>query len=52
MARLREVKEACDGKAIKQAIDDLNARSTEFAARRMNASIQKALSGQNLETFD
>jgi molecular chaperone HscA len=52
MARLREVKEACDSKAIKQAIDDLNARSTEFAARRMNASIQKALSGQNLETFD
>ncbi len=52
MAVLREVKQDSDEKAIKRAIDALNAKSTEFAARRMNASIQKALSGQDLEKFE
>jgi molecular chaperone HscA len=52
IAVLREVTEACDGKAIKQAIDKLNAKSSEFAARRMNASIQKALAGQELDKFE
>jgi len=52
MTRLAEVKQGSDEKAIKQAIDALNAKSTEFAARRMNASIQKALSGQDLEKFE
>jgi molecular chaperone HscA len=52
MAQLREVKQGSEEKAIKQAIDALNAKSTEFAARRMNASIQKALSGQDLDKFE
>lgn len=52
MARLAEIKAGSDSKAIKQAVDRLNASSTEFAARRMNASIQKALSGQDLEKFE
>jgi molecular chaperone HscA len=52
MAVLRDVKRGDDEKAIKQAIDALNAKSTEFAARRMNASIQKALSGQDLGKFE
>jgi len=52
METLREVKQGNNEKAIKQAIDALNAKSTEFAARRMNASIQKALSGQDLEKFE
>jgi len=52
MARLAELKQGSDEKAIKQAIDALNGKSTEFAARRMNASIQKALSGQDLEKFE
>ncbi len=52
MGQLAQIKQGNDSKAIKQAIDSLNAKSTEFAARRMNASIQKALSGQDLEKFE
>jgi molecular chaperone HscA len=52
MGVLRDVKQGNDGKAIKQAIDSLNAKSTDFAARRMNAGIKKALSGQDLEKFE
>jgi len=52
MAVLSELKQGNDSKAIKRAIDSLNGKSTEFAARRMNASIQKALSGQDLEKFE
>jgi len=52
MAKLRDVKQGRDEKAIKQAIEALNAKSTEFAARRMNASIQQALSGQDLDKFE
>ncbi len=52
MAKLAAAKAGNDSKVIKQAIDALNAQSTEFAARRMNASIQKALSGQDLEKFE
>lgn len=52
MAQLAGIKQGNDSKAIKRAIDSLNGKSTEFAARRMNASIQKALSGQDLEKFE
>jgi molecular chaperone HscA len=52
MARLAEIMQGSNSKAIKQAIDSLNGNSTEFAARRMNASIQKALAGQDLEKFE
>jgi molecular chaperone HscA len=52
MDTLREVKQGNDEKAIKKAIDALNSKSTEFAARRMNASIQQALSGQDLDKFE
>ena len=52
MAALRELRQSSDSKAIKRAMDSLNGKSTEFAARRMNASIQKALSGQDLEKFE
>jgi len=52
MARLAEIMQGSNSKAIKQAIDSLNGKSTEFAARRMNASIQKALAGQDLEKFE
>ena len=52
MQALRELKSRTDQRRIKQAIDRLNANSAEFAARRMNASIKKALSGQQLERFE
>jgi molecular chaperone HscA len=52
MTNLREVAQGSDEKAIKRTIDKLNAESSEFAARRMNASIQKALAGQELDKFE
>lgn len=52
MTQLREQKDLTDHRRIKQAIDQLNAGSAEFAARRMNASIKRALSGQQLERFE
>ena len=52
MDALRQLMGSSDYRLIKQAIDKLNAGSSEFAARRMNASIKKALSGQDLERFE
>lgn len=52
IAELRQLAQGSDEKAIKRAIDALNAESSEFAARRMNASIQQALAGQELDKFE
>ncbi|MBE0509304.1 MAG: Fe-S protein assembly chaperone HscA [Chromatiales bacterium] len=52
MDSLRQLLGSSDYRLIKQAIDKLNVGSSEFAARRMNASIKKALSGQDLERFE
>lgn len=38
-----------DATAIHQAVDALNIATEEFAAKRMNASISRALSGKNLD---
>lgn len=48
---LREVLVAEDHHNIKAAIDALNKASTEFAARRMNSSIQVAMTGHKVEEF-
>ena len=48
---LIESRQGEDHQAIKRAIEDLNQASTEFAARRMNESIQTAMSGHNVEDF-
>lgn len=48
---LREVLVAEDHRNIKAAIDALNKASTEFAARRMNSSIQVAMTGHKVEEF-
>ncbi len=37
--------------ALRQATDALNAETTEFAARRMDASIRRALSGKQVESI-
>ena len=37
-----------DYRAIKQAIDELNKSSEEFAARRMDRSLKQALAGKNV----
>ena len=52
MEKVREKLAQNEYRHIKQAIDQLNAQSSEFAARRMNASIRQALSGQDLERFE
>ncbi len=49
---VRQARQGSDHKAIKTALDALNKASSEFAARRMNASIQKALSGHALDEFN
>jgi len=52
MAELRELKQGSDEKAIKSAIEKLNADSGEFAARRMDAGIRQALAGKSLDTLE
>jgi len=45
----------CQGKdshAIKQASDALNHATEDFAAKRMDASVQKALAGKNLDSLE
>lgn len=54
MYHLAELLEAgCDGNinVLREAIEALNGATTEFAARRMNASIQRALSGLQVEAL-
>lgn len=46
---LREARAGTDTAAIEQAIAAVDEASAEFAARRMDASIRKALSGRNVE---
>ncbi len=52
MQKVRKLAVGNDEKALKAGIAELNANSTEFASRRMNASIQQALSGHQLEDFE
>lgn len=53
MERLQALLESSsDHMVIKSAIDELNQNSTEFAARRMNNSIKKAMAGHKVEDFD
>jgi molecular chaperone HscA len=49
METLRVLLSSQDPVAIKRAADSLNRATAQFAARRMNASIQRALTGQRLD---
>jgi molecular chaperone HscA len=49
MTKVRGTRQGGDHRAIRRAVDECNKASAEFAARRMNASIQKALSGRSLD---
>jgi molecular chaperone HscA len=49
MAALQQAVNGQDRHAIKQCADALNRESEAFAARRMNLTIQKALTGRTLE---
>ncbi|MGD8558367.1 MAG: Fe-S protein assembly chaperone HscA [Gammaproteobacteria bacterium] len=49
---LKEAAKGSDHLAIKSAIEDINQASTEFAARRMNESIQSAMAGHKVDDFN
>jgi molecular chaperone HscA len=51
MKSLQEISEKGDADDIKRAIKLLNELSEPFAARRMNASIQDAMAGHNINEF-
>jgi molecular chaperone HscA len=52
METLRVMLNAQDHVAIKRAADSLNRATAQFAARRMDASVQRALTGQRLDTLE
>ena len=52
LKHLIEVKSGDDHLKIKNAIDDLNQASMDFAGRRMNESIQSAMTGHKVEEFN
>ena len=52
VARLQSVMMGDDRRAIDEAMDSLNKTTAEFAARRMNQSVQRALSGRRIEELD
>ncbi|WP_028110944.1 Fe-S protein assembly chaperone HscA [Ferrimonas futtsuensis] len=49
MVALKQLCEGSDGQVIKDAIEALDKASAEFAARRMDLSIRRALSGQSVD---
>jgi molecular chaperone HscA len=48
IARLEKLLPGPDHRAIKQATDALNRATGEFAARRMDAGIRRALAGRQI----
>ena len=52
MIELDDLMHETDGSRLKQATEKLGRASEEFAARRMDRSIQQALSGVSLEELD
>jgi molecular chaperone HscA len=49
ITKLRQQAQGEDYLAIKAAIESLNSASTEFASRRMNASIKEAIAGHTID---
>lgn len=52
LKQLMDVKQGSDRNAIAQGIKALDVATQEFAARRMNASINKALTGKNVSEIE
>jgi len=48
IAQLRATLPGTDYRAVKKAIDALNKATGEFAARRMDAGVRKALAGRKI----
>lgn len=51
IAALEKLMTGPDHQAIKRGIEALNAVTTEFAQRRMDQNVRRAMAGQKLETF-
>ncbi|MES2369924.1 MAG: Fe-S protein assembly chaperone HscA [Pseudomonadota bacterium] len=51
IAALEKLMAGPDHQAIKRGIEALNAATTEFAQRRMDRNVRRAMAGQKLETF-
>jgi len=51
IAALEKLMTGSDHQAIKRGIEALNAVTTEFAQRRMDQNVRRAMAGQKLETF-
>lgn len=49
---LRDVCQGTDSQAIKHGTEALNHATEAFAAKRMDASVQKALAGKNLDSLE
>ena len=52
MSELAEALESADRNAIEEKIKQLNEGTANFAAKRMDNSISKALSGKNIDTLE
>jgi len=52
VSNVKKVRAGDDWLELKEAVAALNRSTTEFAARRMNASIQSALSGKSLDSLE
>jgi molecular chaperone HscA len=51
VAFLKQLAEGSDHRAIVRATEDLNRASTEFAGRRMDKAVNKALAGKNIASI-
>ncbi|MFV2060529.1 MAG: Fe-S protein assembly chaperone HscA [Gammaproteobacteria bacterium] len=49
---LREIKQGSDTRKIKNSIENVDKITSDFAARRMDKNINKALSGHKLDEFE
>jgi molecular chaperone HscA len=49
--QLRDTMQGTDHRAIRRAIETLDKASSEFAARRMDSSIKRALAGHSVDEF-
>ncbi|MDD5295669.1 MAG: Fe-S protein assembly chaperone HscA [Rhodocyclaceae bacterium] len=52
IANLRLLAEGSDARALKAGIDSVNNGTQEFAARRMDQSIRKALTGKKMDSLE
>ena len=51
LAKVRAVRDGADASAIRGAVDALNRATAEFAARRMDRGVRRALTGRTIDTL-